>query len=354
VDLSRLLSAFVVLALLTSSCTLFSSDDNGATSDVVDVAPPPAAPTGLTALPGLVLHTNSESLGRIMDAPEGEGVVVMFVQPDGPSDGQDIERGDLLVEVDGERVTNHERAIAMLRSEPGQERRFKLTKVGGDSVDVTVEARDPQGVQVTDFYDRELQRNADDAVTRFLRGWATGPSFEQRLEDLDAAIAQIPDFVEAIILRAGLLWDRAAEDEVSDEEKADLRRRATADWEAALELDEGNPNALVSRSRALSQAGQAARAKADAEAAVSADATFPAAHYSLALAEYRLANYDAAARPARRAIDLNPFHFTYYELMGSIFVKLGQQECLETGDALEPLLGNAPEAKEQLEQVCEG
>ena len=72
------------------------------------------------------------------------------------------------------------------------------------------------------------------------------------------------------------------------------------------------------------------------------------------LAEYRLANYDAAARPARRAIDLNPFHFTYYELMGSIFVKLGQQECLETGDALEPLLGNAPEAKEQLEQVCEG
>src|SRR4051812_5400350 len=68
-------------------------------SDAKDIKPPEATDPKQLAQPGMILETNSRAWELLADSPEGDGVVVVFMQPNGPSDNKGLARGDLITAI---------------------------------------------------------------------------------------------------------------------------------------------------------------------------------------------------------------------------------------------------------------
>lgn len=335
----------LVLALATSSCIFNRGPASG-------IDPPPNADPGLTARVGLVIATNSESFQRLTDAPDDGGVVVLFVQPQGPADGQGVERGDVITEVDGEPSPNAELAVVQLRSRPDQSRRLTVVKRNGDERTVSIEAKVPGNVNLRSLYAPLIEANQEDPILRFLRAQAGGP-FEESVADTRRALELNNQFVEARSLQAELLWNQSRQNQqLSQEDRRRLAQQALTDWTAALRLDSDNTRVLVSRAQALAQIGNAATAKRDAETARGEDELFPGAHYAFGLAEAVARNYEEAAGPARRAIELNPYDIRYYELLGLIYKRLEREDdCTKTMEAIADLLDQSN--RERVLRICD-
>src|SRR5918996_2569973 len=120
---ARWLAGALILLISATACFGGGGGNAGEAAQKVsterDPDPPEQVDPNATAQPGLVLSTNSRTWAKLIDAHEGKGAVVLFVQPGGPSDGKGIARGDLLTAIDGSPVVNHEAGIAQLRSRPG-------------------------------------------------------------------------------------------------------------------------------------------------------------------------------------------------------------------------------------------
>lgn len=359
--LLRWVPAILILGLVAGACTrtrdldeLRRELEEGETGERVDVDPPPRASEELTGRVGLIIATNSRTWGQLVNAANVEGNVVLFVQPDGPADGSGIRRGDVITEVDGDASPNAELGVVQLRSRPDDEQTLRLVKPDGSDSSVTLTARDPGTIDLRQLYAPLIEQSPNDPLLRFLMAQARPISeFDQAMEDVNIAIQQEAEFVEAISLRAELQYNSSRQDEsLAADRREERQRSALRDWNRALQLDPRNTRVLVSRSQAVSQLGNPATGKTDAETALEVDPLFPGAHYALGVADTFLRRYSAAAEPARRAIELNPFDVRYYELMGLVFVRVGQREsCNQTMDAITHLLDEAN--TERLLRVCQ-
>lgn len=336
----------VVLAIAAAACSS-GGDIDKLKQDIQrkegekasDAVRPPSTPDpNLTARVGLIVATNSPAWPKLLKSPADNGVVVLFIQPRGPSENAGIEVGDVITEVDQKPVSNAERAVVVLRSRPDQRRTLALAKRDGTRKTVSIQAKRPENVSLLSLYNPMIQQNPNDPVVRFLRAQAGGP-FDASLADADKAIELAPDFIEAISLRGELRWNRARDAKLAANQVDELRNLALSDWGLALRLDPDNTRVLVSRSQALSQLGNAASARADAQKARAADTTFPGAHYALALADFGLGRYTTSAEPARTAIDLNPYDVRYYRMLAFVFMRLNRKaDAQKTVDAILPLV----------------
>lgn len=63
---------------------------------------------------GLVLKPLSEALVRYFDLPSAEGAMVVQVAPDSPAQLAGLERGDVLTQIDQEKVHSHKEALSIL------------------------------------------------------------------------------------------------------------------------------------------------------------------------------------------------------------------------------------------------
>lgn len=362
----RLLTLLLAALLAGSACTSGDLEDlrpTGAVDpdelvadDASDVEPPAKADGSLTGRVGLIIATNSDSWRELVGAPETGGVVVLFVQPGGPSDGSGIERGDVITEVDGEPARNAEHSVVQLRARPNARRTMAVTKADGSTDEITVSAQDPGNVDVKALLDPLIADAPNDPVLRFLRAQTVAQipgGYEQGLEDANKAVEVEPSFVEALSLRAELRWDRAGalEDQA---QRNELRDAALDDWNRALRFDPSNTRVLASRSKAQSQLGNASSGRRDATKALEEDDTFPGAHYAFGVAEFLLKRYGAAAQPAREAIDLNPYDVRYYELLARAFMRTDQPEKAQaTIDAIISLVPDGP-TKDRLQAIPKG
>lgn len=360
----RLLALACLLALVGAACT--STDDlealkeqieregSDASAEGVD-APPPADPS-LTGRPGLFVWTNSRTWRALLGAPNVEGATILYVQPGGPSDGTGLSRGDVLTAVDGEPVRNSERAVVLLRSKPGQTQRLEVVKRGGERTTVDVTGRKPEGVSLLRLLSQRLESNPDDRIARFVRAqeWPLG-QFENALADLQTVIEAEPDFTEAIATRGWFSWLKGNRDpSVSAQRQGELRAGAMTDLDVALRLDPRNVQTLAWRGQVLAEQGNVASAKSDGEKAVSSDETMPRGYYVIGLARLGLGQHAAAAAPARRAIELNPYDVGYYEVLATAFMKLGRRaDAKATVDAIVDLVDHTP-TREKLLRIPEG
>jgi len=350
-----LVAGFAIL-LTATACFGGGGGDPGndakSTSSNSNASPPDQVDAHATAQPGLVLSTNSRTWAKLVDAHTGEGAVVLFVQPGGPSDGKGIARGDLLTAVDGKKVVNHEAGIALLRSRPGQKRDLKFVQRDGTARTVTIEAKNPRGAQLRSFLNPMVAASSNDPVLRFLRAQSAGGTYQQNLDDVNAALSTQPEFVEALTLKASLEWDHR----IADKKNAlKLVNEALAGWKSALDLDPNNTTALSVRSTAYTSLGRGQKGKEDADKVLSVDASYPRGYFALALADTQLRDPRAAVGPAAAAVKLNPYNYQYFTLLASTFKRVGRKaDCTKTADAMTPFLNaNAlQQAAASLHQIC--
>jgi hypothetical protein len=349
-----LVAAFALL--VTATACFGGGGDPGKSalgeSQKSDAVPPAEVDPHATAQPGLVLSTNSRTWAKLVDAHSGQGAVVLFVQPGGPSDGKGIARGDLLVAVDGTAVVNHEAGIALLRSRPGQVRKLKFVQRDGTVRTVTIEAKNPHGAQLRSFLNPMVAASTNDAVLRFLRAQAAGGTYDEDIADVNAALAQEPEFVEALTLKASLEWDHRL---VDTKNALTLVNDALAGWKNALDLDPNNTTALSVRSTAYTSLGRGQIGKEDAQKVLSVDDSYPRGYFALALADTQLRDPRAALGPAAAAVKLNPYNYQYFTLLASTFRRVGRKaDCTKTADAMTPFLNanNLASSAAALHQIC--
>lgn len=326
--------------------------------DASDVEPPePANPEAL-ANPGLILWTNSQTWQRLLDAPDEPGVVVLFVQPASPSNDKGIARGDLLTAVDGETVTNHERAIALLRAKAGDTRKLTFLRGDGEKREVEIKPDIPKQ-RARPFISALINESRNDPVLYFLRATSVGGNNDANLGDLNKAIDLDPRFVEALSEKASIRWLQRLSAE--GEEARRIAGDALAGWENALDIDPRNAGVLAVRSAALVDIGQGERGKTEIEKSLDLDGSQAQALFTLARAEMQLKRPEQAAGPAAGAIALNPFtNLFYYRLLERIFLELDRpDDCKATAAAVRPYL-EAHESKpfsdaaDSLTKLCDG
>ncbi len=349
-----LVAAFALL--VTATACFGGGGDPGKNaqglSNARDASPPDQVDPHMTAQPGLVLSTNSRTWAKLVDAHAGAGAVVLFVQPGGPSDGKGIARGDLLTAVDGVKVVNHEAGIAVLRSRPGQKRDLKFVQRDGTERTVTIDAKNPRGAQLRSFLNPMVAASTNDPVLRFLRAQSAGGTFDDDIADVNAALAQQPEFVEALTLKASLEWDHRI---VDRKNALMLVNEALAGWKSALDLDPNNTTALSVRSTAYTSLGRGQKGKDDADKTLQVDDSYPRGYFALALADTQLRDPRAALGPAAAAVKLNPYNYQYFTLLASTFKRVGRKaDCTRTADAMTPFLNanSLAQAAASLHQIC--
>ncbi|HYZ93186.1 MAG TPA: PDZ domain-containing protein [Actinomycetota bacterium] len=326
---TRLVGA-LVLALTAASCGGGSEVVNVteiANAAAKDVRPPSAVDIKRTGLPGLVIATNSPSMRRLARAPDGTGAVILFVEPGGPSDGLGVGRGDLITEIGGEKVTNHSRALALLHDRPGKEIEVKITHRDGRDRTITIKPREPLVASLRQYLNPLVDASPRDPVLRFVRAQTPG-LLETRLNDLEAALDIDKRFVEALTLRASLIWDNRP---AGDKEGRRFVTEALDGWKKALAADPRNATALTTRATVLSVIGNARQSLQDASKAIEIDASHPRAYYAKGVAEEALRRPDRAAGPARAAVELDPFNIQHWRLLARIFTTLKRKDdCRRT------------------------
>jgi hypothetical protein len=325
--------------------------------DASDVEPPDRVNPEALANPGLILWSNSETWQRLLNAPDEPGVVVLFVQPASPSNDKGIARGDLLTEVDGEKVTNHERAIALLRAKAGDTRKLTFLREDGEERAVEIKPAIPKQ-RARPFISALINESRNDPVLYFLRATSVGGNNEANLSDLNKAIDLEPRFVEAMSEKASIRWLQRLSAE--GEEARRIAGDALAGWENALDIDPRNAGVLAVRSAALVDIGQGERGKTEVEKALDLDGSQAQALFTLARAELQLKRPQRAAGPAAGAVALNPYtNLFYYRLLERIFMELKRpDDCKATASAVGPYLEahkSKPfsDAADALTKLCE-
>jgi membrane-associated protease RseP (regulator of RpoE activity) len=361
----RLLVAVTALTTLAAACSSGGGTTHGAVQKIgakyinmsaADVRPPVGPDTQTLALPGFIVATNSVSWTRIIGSPSGVGAVVLFVQPGGPTDNKGIARGDLLVKVDGTPVANAERAIAVLHSRVGQKRVLSFIRSGRKGTrDVTILGRSPRGNPMS-VVSAELQNNPNDPVLSYLRAYIGGTN-QQRLNDLAKALQEKPDFVDALQLRASIIW--TASFGIKDAtQRRQYQTQALAGWQNALTIDPRNATTLAVRSVAETDLGTPRSGEQDANRALNIDASQPLALFALSHARSAENHLSEALGPALGAVELQPYNLDYWKNLATLFVKNKRKaDCTKTADAFTPYLrarqGQAfIQAANDLQKVC--
>lgn len=324
----------LVLAFVSTACP-FGGGGTDLAANADDVKAPDEVAANLTALPGLVLNTNSKNWQRMLHASDQPGVVVLFVQPSGPSDRKGIARGDVLVEIDGDSVTNHENAVARLRSTPRQKRELKFIKTDGSERTVEVTARNPAPNPLPAFLTALIKANPSDALWYFIRS-TTGTEFKRKVADADKALSIDPEFVEAMSHKASLKWDRRI---VEPKNALGLANEALAGWKSALDIDPDHITTITVQSNAITSLNNVKQGKEDAQRAVEIDDTYPRAWFALGAAERRAKKPKEALAPLANAVKLNPFSMQYWRVLAELFNTLGRDDdCRKTVNAITPFL----------------
>lgn len=376
----RAIAVVLLLGLVGAACTSGDADDLEQLKEEVggeedadraeqtpppQIDPPPPADASLTGRVGIVIQANSPRWQELVGAPSGDGVVVIFVRPGGPAEAAGLQAGDLITAADGQALTNAERAVVVLRSQPGQERALSVTKPDGAQVEVRVQAEEPGDINQVQEYEESLNARPDDPVLHYLLAQERPlGQFAEAMQDAQRAIELHEEFVEAIEVRADRGWTTARQLEISgeasDEEQEEARMRreevrdqAMSDWDLALRLDPTNILALVHRSQAFAQQGEGEAAEEDARKARSVDRTTPEAHFALGLSHLAQGQDTPGLTSARRAVELNPFHVEYYQLLARLFMRLDRpDDARATIDAIAGLIDD-PEQRDKLYESIE-
>jgi tetratricopeptide (TPR) repeat protein len=273
-----------------------------------------------------------------------------------------IARGDMIIEVDGRKVTNAEYALTLLRSNKGEKRKVKLVRRGSDKereLEITGEI---PSERARPFLDGMIANNPRDEVLRYLRALTPGGSTKETLTDLTVALNKQPDFVEALSLKGNVIFNGRLGTKDKKKQVAFIGQ-ALAAWANALDINPRHAETLVFQSAGQAALGKFDQAKSDATKALNVDGTFAAANHALAKAEIALDKPQNAAGPARAAVEANPYtNLNYYRTLAQVFKELKRKDdCSKTllsivphleGSKVKALATEAKQLEKEAKEDC--
>ena len=120
---------------------------------------------------------------------------------------------------------------------------------------------------------------------------------------------------------------------------------ARADFERAVELNPGSPDAHLTRGTWRLHSGRLAEALADFDRALALDPAYASAYNQRCVARARLARFEAAVADCRKAVELNPADDVAWNNTGAVYRELGRAAdaaaSYEKALALKPLNASA-------------
>jgi tetratricopeptide (TPR) repeat protein len=144
--------------------------------------------------------------------------------------------------------------------------------------------------------------------------------------------------------RGEVLVDQLAEAE-TDPQAAELGRRALADFEASIKLDQGHGKPFVNRGVSYAQAGRLEEAAADMTTAIRLTPDYANAWFNRGEIYYQMGDYDKAIADYRQVLRLSPNDFGAVTALGhAYFVQKDYADALSYYDRAVRLQPRSAEA----------
>jgi PDZ domain-containing protein len=330
----RRVAVFVIVAFALGACANIADSNSiaGAIEQeeqarkTKEVRAPGAPDLERTGTAGVVVLSNGVGWQRVLGTPDVRGAVVLEVVPGSPASRSGLARGDVITRVGTTTISNHERVTVALRSRPGVQLQIAVTR-GEQKLSIDLTPAVPEAVDFVRLYDDRLAAEPGDATTLFLRAQSAADS-QEGLRFVNRALEIQPDLVEGLSFRGRLFWLESQA--VTNEAFAlEDRRRATADFQRALDIDPEATSALIARGTSMLEIRQFDDAERDALRAVRVDSSLASASLLLAAARLGAGRAREAAAPAREAVRLDPYDSSGYRVLALVFVAIGRREDAE-------------------------
>lgn len=345
--------AAVLLAATACSPPRFLREAIGRRTDspAGEAGPPQPPPPPSAFLFGVILSSNAGGWDQVMRRAGASGALVMDVIPGTPAAGAGVERGHVIVAVDGTAVHGHERVTALFGSSTDPRHRITVAAPGEG-----MQVLDATLVEAGSFsmggFVRERFLVAPDPITRFLYAQFADDAGES-LRVLDGLLVELPGFAQAHALRAARLLERAVGDDgqtvPTEGQVAEIREEVTR----ATELDPGSLDVRLTAARILTVLGDGEAARAEAVEAVRIGRDSAEARYRLGLLLVALGQAEAGVPHLRRAVALNPYALEYYAQLARGYIALGNRPyAAATVDAGKSLVDD-PEILEAFDKLLE-
>jgi hypothetical protein len=332
--LRRRIAVFVLAAFSLGACANIADSNTiaGAIEQeeqarkTKDVRAPGAPDLERTGTAGLVVLSNSAGWQRALGIPDVRGAVVLQVIPESPASRAGLARGDIITKVGTTTITNHERVVVALRSRPGVPLKIAVTR-GEEKLTIDLTPAVPEAVDFVRLYNERLAADPKDVAALFLRAQSAVDS-QEGLRFINRALEIQPGLVEGLSFRGRLFWleAQAVENEAVALED---RRRATADFQRALDIDPEAASVLIARGTSMLELRQFDDAERDALRAIRIDSSLGSASLLLAAARLGVGRAREAAAPAREAVRLDPYDSSGYRVLALVFVALGRRQDAE-------------------------
>lgn len=367
--MKKLLILCVALTILVSACTppaalrrLVGRDPQEVVPEVSDElfpAPGPA-PTPAQLLFGTVVLSNEPGWGTFFDRGQTTlGALVLDVLPDTPAAGQGLKAGDVITQIDGATVNNHEQLLVAFRDRATAKHNMKVIRVDGSTLEFEANLVPPGGFSLLRYLEGKVAAGPD-PVNRYLLAEQVEDN-DRAIEIIKGVIAEYPTFPEGYALLARRLLNKveaasaaiAATGATELAPSSDIQDMLAA-IDRAVELDPEAPGIRRTRSQIYLSLGNGAKAEEDATKALKIDASSAESLYLLGTSELTLRKNREALARLYRAVQFNPYEPKYYVNLALGYRSLGREDDAQTTFAAAKSLITDPAAIQRLDELAAG
>lgn len=325
------------------------------TNAAADFPAPQSPPEPASLFLGALVHTNEASWDVVLNksVPSG-GALVLAVLPDTPAMQAGFQRGDVIVELDGTPVTNHEQLVTAFQLSADGDHNLQIGRTDGVTESIDLQLIPAPDLSLLNYLEQRMAE-APDPVYQFLladrvldHGRAIGL--------YRAVLSEFPDFAVAQSLLAKRLISQM-ESVAGTEGITTLG--ATAEIEEARELINeavaSDPSASIYRTRAQINLTleETAEAEEDALTALDMDSAAAQAHFLAGTAQLVQERPEEALSALHRAVELDPFMVQYYLNLALCYRQLGlRDEATQTVEAGKTLTED-PGTRQRLDAVLQ-
>ena len=332
------------------------SEGTGTTGSVVssDEFPPPEAPgRPADARIGALVLTNEASWGLFLSrGKESRGSLVLEVLPNSPAQAIGLKPGDVITELDGTSISNHEQLLTIFRKSKTNQHTMRVTRADGSTQRIETELAPSDGFSMLSYLESKLAAGPD-PITRYLLA-ENLPDRDRGIEMIRGLLAEHPNFAEGHALLARLLIDRinrAAEGGTIGDNSPDLIDATTA-IDRAVELDAESASLLRARSQILLALGDPAKAELDAQKALELDDSSAESYFLLGTSQLTLSRPEEAIENLHRAVRLDPFVLDYYVNLALCYRALNREADAQTTlVAARSLAADDPTMRQRLDEL---
>lgn len=367
-DVKKLLALCVALTILVSACAppaalkrLVGRDSQEEVPEISnELFPPPSPPPAPAQLLfGTVILSNEPGWGTFFDRGQLTlGALVLDVLPDTPAARQGLKAGDVITEIDGQFVYNHEKVLVAFRDRATAKHNMKVIRVDGSTLEFEASLVPPGGFSLLRYLEGKVAASPD-PVNRYLLAEQVEDN-DRAIEIIKSVIAEYPTFPEGYALLARRLLNKV-EAKVAGGATAPTERAPSSEIQdmlsaidRAVELDPEAPGIRRARSQIHLSLGNGAKAEEDATKALEIDESSAESLYLLGTSELTLRKYREALERLYLAVQFNPYEPKYYVNLALGYRSLGREDDARTTFVAAKSLVTDPATIQRLDDLAAG